>query len=99
MTTKAVFNILELSTAHVTGYVANLFDNPTLLPQGAKRPNCIGEYGWLFIVPEIGDMESTRLVGSRAFITCITLAQEKECAYIVFDNAIEYNDKLEVFDW
>ena len=95
---ELVRKFLDISTANLPEETALAIDAESF----PKKPAMVGEYGWLFSVPEFSEVYQVledQGVKCKIFVALMIYAAQNECDFILFDRDGLCLDGFPVFDW
>ncbi len=96
----AVFNYMELSTAHITEGAAGFLNSIYLTEKSGLIVYKKDEYGWFVWVPDdMSDGYYNKKLIPESLWRCIKYASENNCGYLMLDASAEIIEDLPEYEW
>lgn len=84
-----IASMLVLSTAHLTPIACNEY-----LPKPPFAAFTKGDYGWfVYVTDDVPDDIP------KSLLDCLEFAHDRNCGWIMFDEAGPIHDDLAIYDW
>ena len=92
-----MFEILELSNAHIPEHTARAIDGG-YMPEGIMLIS-VHDTGWMFYMADPLPRTTLRLQGHGELAALLALAEKHGCYYLKLDADAQVVDGLPIFDW
>lgn len=97
----AVFNYMELSTAHISSNSAEFLNDEAMLRKAGMIAYSKGDSeGWFVWVPDdMSDGYYNKKLIPESLWRCIEYASENNCCYLMLDASAEVIEDLPEYEW
>lgn len=98
----AVFNYMELSTAHISSNSAEFLNDEVMLRKAGMIAYSKGDSeGWFVWIPDDDRFEEYFEVDliPLSLLECMKYARENDCVYLMFDVNAEVTEDLPEYEW